>query len=300
MERRAAPQPIQDVSETALMVAMWRAAENTHPNPLYCDPLALKLAGDRGREIIRGLPRGHKSISHWMMAIRTRVIDDLIREAVANGVDLVLNLGAGLDTRPYRLELPANLCWMEVDCAKITELKESRLFGQKPACKLKRVSCDLVDISSRRALLASASEKGRNTLVLTEGVIPYLSEEEVAALASDLNKYPCFRYWIVDYFSPFITKYRQAQIRKMRIENAPFKFAPEDYFGFFLKHGWQVKDVRYIVDAAQKLGRPAPPWIRLRFAFRGLFLSPEERDRRKNSMAYVLFEPYLRPQPSRR
>src|SRR5215469_10556309 len=160
MERRTAPQPIQDVSETALMVAMWRAAENSHPNPLYHDPLALKLAGDRGKEIIKGLPKGSKSLSHWMMAIRTRVIDDLVREAVANGVDLVLNLGAGLDTRPYRLELPSNLCWVEVDCAKITELKDSRLFGHKPACKLTRVSCDLADVSSRRALLASASEKG--------------------------------------------------------------------------------------------------------------------------------------------
>jgi methyltransferase (TIGR00027 family) len=293
MERRVvAPQPIQDVSETALMVAMWRAAENTHPNPLYRDPLALKLAGDRGKEIIRRLPKGQTSIGHWMMAIRTHVIDDLIREAVVDGVDLLLNLGAGLDTRPYRLELPSKLCWVEADCAKIIELKESRLFGDKPACQLKRVCCDLTDVSSRRALLALASEKGRNALVLTEGVIPYLSEEEVGALASDLNKYPCFRYWVADYFSPVVRKNRQAQIKKM-LENAPFKFDPEDYFGFFLSHGWQAKDVRYIVDAAQKLGRPAPTWARVMFALRGLFLSAEEIDRRKNSMAYVLFEQRL-------
>ncbi len=296
MKPRVAPQPIQDVSETALMVAMWRAAENTHPNPLYRDLLALKLAGDRGREITKGLPKGRTSISYWMMAIRTRVIDDLIREAVADGVDLVLNLGAGLDTRPYRLALPSNLCWVEVDCAKIIELKESRLFGEKPACKLKRAACDLADVSSRQAVLASASEQGRNTLVLTEGVIPYLSEEEVGALASDLNNYSCFRYWVVDYFSPLIRKYLQAQSRKM-LENAPFKFAPEDYFDFFLSHGWQAKDVRYIVDAAQKLGRRPPTRVRVMFALRGLFLSPEERNQRKNCMAYVLFEPRLRLQP---
>ena len=82
----------------------------------------------------------------------------------------------------------------------------------------------------------------------------------------------------------------------MRIENAPFKFVPGDYFGFFLSHGWQAKDVRYIVDAAQKLGRPAPTWVRVMFALRGLFLSLEERDQRKNSMAYVLFEPCHPPQ----
>jgi methyltransferase (TIGR00027 family) len=251
----------------------------------------LKLAGDRGREIIKGFPKAGTSISRWMMAIRTRVIDDLIREAVADGVDLVLNLGAGLDTRPYRMELPSHLYWVEVDCAKIIELKESCLFGEKPVCKLERVSCDLADASARQALLASASEKSRNALVLTEGVIPYLSEEGVGALASDLNKYPCFQHWVTDYFSPLIRKYSQAQSKKMRMENAPFKFAPKDYFGFFLTHGWQAKDVRYIVDAAQKLGRPAPIWVRVMFTLRGLFLSPEEREQRKNSMAYVLFEP---------
>jgi methyltransferase (TIGR00027 family) len=291
MERKAAPQPIQDVSETALMVAMWRAAENTHPNPLYHDPLTLKLAGDRGREIIKSLPKARTSISRWMMAIRTRVIDDLIRETVAGGADLVLNLGAGLDTRPYRMQLPSNLYWLEVDTAKIIGLKESCLSGDKPVCKLERVSCDLADASARQALLASVSERGRNALVLTEGVIPYLSEEEAGALASDLNKHACFRYWVADYFSPFITKYRQVQSKKLRLENAPFKFAPKDYFDFFLSHGWRAKDVRYLVDAARKLGRPAPTWLRVMFSLRALFLSPEKCDQLSNSMAYILFEP---------
>jgi methyltransferase (TIGR00027 family) len=297
MERRVAPQPIQDVSETALMVAMWRAAENTHPNPLYRDPLALKLAGSRGMEIIKGIPKRYGSMSRWMMAIRTRIIDDLIREAVGGGADLVLNLGAGLDTRPYRMQLPSNLYWVEVDCAKIIGLKESCLSGEKPVCKLERVSCDLADAPARQALLASVSEKGRNAVVLTEGVIPYLSEEEAGALASDLNKYPCFRHWIADYFSPYVTKYRQARIKKMRMENAQFRFAPKDYFDFFLSQGWHAKDVRYIVEAAKKFGRPPPALISLLFAFRGLFLSSEARDQRKKSMAYVLFEPSLKYQP---
>jgi methyltransferase (TIGR00027 family) len=290
MERRVAPLPIQDVSETALMVAIWRAAENAHPNPLFRDPLALKLAGDRGREIVSGLPKARASIGHWMMAIRTRVIDDLIRAAVADGVDLVLNLGAGLDTRPYRLELPSNLCWVEVDTPKIVELKESRLFGEKPVCKLERVSCDLADASSRRALLASVSGKSRSALILTEGVICYLSEEDVGALASDLNQYPCFRYWIADYYSPVINKYRQAQSKKLGMQNAPFKFFPEDYFGFFRSHGWEARDVQYMGDAAQKLGRPAPAWIRIVFVLRGLLMSSEKRDQQRKSMAYVLFE----------
>jgi O-methyltransferase involved in polyketide biosynthesis len=101
--------PIQDVSETALMVVVWRAHENDHPKPLYRDPFALKLAGERGKQIAAHFPKIRKMISCWMMAIRTRIIDELIEHAADNGVDTVLNLGAGLDTRPYRLNLPKEL-----------------------------------------------------------------------------------------------------------------------------------------------------------------------------------------------
>src|SRR5580692_642368 len=104
--------PIQDVSETALMVAMWRARENEHPKPLFRDPFAAKLAGERGRQIIAGLPKRRAFMSHWMMAIRTAIIDEMIRKAIAEGVDTILNLGAGLDTRPYRMDLPGDLLWI--------------------------------------------------------------------------------------------------------------------------------------------------------------------------------------------
>ena len=187
------------------------------------------------------------------MAIRTRIIDDLIDEAVAGGVDLVLNLGAGLDTRPYRMNLPKGLTWMEVDREKIIDLKARELADETPACHLERMSCDLANSAARRALLEAVAKKAKTALVLTEGVIPYLTEAEVGELATDLREYPAFRYWIADYFSPFVLKYRQGQTKKMRMENAPFKFEPKDYFGFFLAHGWRPKETRSIVEAAERL-----------------------------------------------
>ena len=67
--------PIQDVSETALMVAMWRSLESQRPEPLFRDHLAERLAGERGREIMAGASRMRRQIASWMMAIRTRLID---------------------------------------------------------------------------------------------------------------------------------------------------------------------------------------------------------------------------------
>ena len=56
-----------------------------------------------------------------------------------HGVDLVVNLAAGLDTRPYRMALPPSLRWVEVDLPDILDYKEEILAGAAPACALERV-----------------------------------------------------------------------------------------------------------------------------------------------------------------
>src|ERR1700681_2169871 len=92
---------ISNVSDTALWVASLRGQEGTRADAVFHDPLATTLAGTRGRMIARSLPRG--SLMAWAIAVRTSAIDRLITQALEMGVDTVLNLGAGLDTRPYRM-----------------------------------------------------------------------------------------------------------------------------------------------------------------------------------------------------
>ena len=72
------------------------------------------------------------------MVIRTVIIDDLIKRAIAKGVDTIINLGAGLDTRPYRMDLPRSLRWIEVDYFHVIALKETRLAEETPRCRLER------------------------------------------------------------------------------------------------------------------------------------------------------------------
>ena len=67
--------------------------------------------GEQGRAIARAILRS--VMIEWGMIIRTSAIDRLINEALIAGVDMVLNLGAGLETRPYRMKLPASLRWVE-------------------------------------------------------------------------------------------------------------------------------------------------------------------------------------------
>jgi methyltransferase (TIGR00027 family) len=282
---------IRDVSDTAFMVAAYRAIETQRSDALFRDPLAEKLAGRRGQEIVANLPR-RVHFGKWFVAIRTHVIDGLLEAAIAEGVDLVLNLGAGLDTRPYRMKLPPSLRWVEVDYPKIVDLKERILAAEKPRCRLERVRLDLADVPARRQLLTEIAGEAHKVLVLTEGVIPYLSAEEVASLAGDLRQERTFVYWIIDYLSPEARRYRKRVEKKMNMENAPFRFDPIDYFGFFVAHGWNVKDVRYIPEEAQKLNRAPeiPVLLRWKMRFGRIFAAGRLKESFLKSVAYALLE----------
>jgi methyltransferase (TIGR00027 family) len=247
--------PIQNVSDTAFMVAAWRARESERPDALFRDPLAARLAGEHGRRIIDGLP-GRVFLGGWSVAIRTCIIDDFITTALADGTDTVLNLGAGLDTRPYRMELPETLRWIEVDFPRVIELKEGLLAGERPRCRLERVRLDLSAADERESFLSEIAASSKNVLVLTEGVIPYLSEDEVIALSRDLRSHASMRQWIADYFSPAAYRYRKRRGISTAMKSAPFRFEPADYFGFFRDLGWKPKAIRYIPEEARRLKRP--------------------------------------------
>ncbi len=270
-------QVIQNVSDTAFMVAGFRALESERAEPLFRDPLAWTLAGDHGRQILATVPKTF--VGGWSVVIRTVIIDEFIQQAIEQGVDTILNLGAGLDTRPYRMELPKTLRWVEVDFPHVIDLKESRLADERPNCRLDRIRLDLTDRALRQQLLAEVSESAEKILVLTEGVVPYLSNDEVAELADDLRA-ANIRFWIVDYFSPQALRYgRKLRTRFMR--NAPFQFEPPNWFAFFDKRGWRALEVRYIAEEAERLGRPIPLPLHLKLwlTLVALFASRGRRER---------------------
>jgi O-methyltransferase involved in polyketide biosynthesis len=85
---------------------------------------------------------------------------------------------------------------IEADYPDMIAFKESRLAGQAPCCKLTRLKLDLADASARRQMLAGVEGSAKKMLVLTEGVIPYLTEKAVGSLADDLRALKSARWWI--------------------------------------------------------------------------------------------------------
>lgn len=281
---------IQHVSDTAFMIAHHRAAESARPDALFRDPLAGRLAGDKGRAIAESFPTA--AMTGWVVAIRTVVIDQLLREAIERGVDRIVNLGAGLDTRPYRLELPGDLTWFEVDYPEVIAFKEERLRSEAPRCRLERAGLDLSVGATRGELLARIAARGGRVLVLTEGVVPYLDADQVSALAADLRGLARLDSWILEYLSPDSHAYKRAGVTR-HMRQAPFEFQPPDWFAFFAARGWHARDVRYLPVEATRLGRRPPLSWRMRL-MRSLvrpLMPVRRRERFMKSMGYVALEP---------
>jgi len=286
---------IENVSDTAFWIAHYRAVESERPNALFRDPLAGRLAGERGQKIASSMPM--PMMTAWTVVIRTTIIDDYIRTAILEGVDTILNLGAGLDTRPYRMELPKSLLWIEADYSQTIEYKEERLADQTPHCRLERVKIDLADVSARRDMLSQVDRRAGKLLILTEGVLPYLAEPEAASLAEDIRSLSHVALWIVDYFSPAMAKWRERGGMKQKMRNAPFKFMPVDWFGFFAQRGWRAREIRYLAQEGERLKRPIqlPLPIAVLAALRRLFASKRQREQYRKFSGYVLLEPAAIP-----
>jgi methyltransferase (TIGR00027 family) len=253
---------LRNISDTARWTAAYRARETARSDALFRDPLAARLAGERGESIRRQMAAGGAD-NEWAFLVRTHLFDRAIQGRVAAGVRTVVNLAAGLDARPYRMELPAGLEWVEIDLPEIVVDKEEALAGEPARCRLERVALDLSDRAARRDALG----RFPGGLAITEGLLVYLSDEQVAELGRDLAAAE-LDYWLLDLGSPALVKMVQATIGRLTAAaGAPLRFGPREGVAFFEPLGWKPASVEGVFEAAMKLGRvpqellaaPPPP-----------------------------------------
>ncbi len=249
---------IPHISHSALWVAYYRAMESKRKDALFHDPYAELLAGERGKQIVENT-KGWKN-GAWPMIVRTAVLDEFImRTIVQDNIDTVINLAAGLDTRPYRLDLPSSLRWIEVDLPDILNYKEEKLAAAKPRCKVERMRIDLGDSDARRKLFGEINHDAERAFVITEGLLIYLGREEVAGLARDLKAQESFRWWTVDIATPVLLGWLlNNSFRQFAEGDIQMKFAPEEGPGFFKQFGCKVAESRLVSKESRRLKREMP------------------------------------------
>ncbi|KAK9826652.1 hypothetical protein WJX74_007947 [Apatococcus lobatus] len=129
------------VSYSAQMVAAYRALESEQEDALFQDLLAESLAGPAAMEDARlqtpewikgeGSAGGQKRrrVQYSRMAVRTKFIDDCIAQSLTSqeGLKQVVLLGAGMDSRAWRMPMPEGVSWFEVDMADVLLAKQKAL-----------------------------------------------------------------------------------------------------------------------------------------------------------------------------
>ena len=248
--------PIRNVSDTALWVAIYRAIETERADAHFRDPYARRLGGARGQAIVDALPSGAQTA--WPLIVRTSVMDDIVQQCVRQGVRTVLNLAAGLDARPYRLPLPADLRWLHVDMPEMIDYFRDAMAGETPKCRVEFIAADLRDADARRAVFAKAAEEGP-VLAITEGLVIYLEADDVAALARDLHDIARAQWWLLDLASPRLLKILEKRWSPtLKGGNAPFRFGPEEGTAWFAPYGWREREWHSTWTDAMRLKRTPP------------------------------------------
>ena len=254
-------QMIQCVSDTARWAAFVRAVESERPDGHFRDRYARRLAGKRGEALVQHMPKAKNAA--WSIVVRTHLIDEMILRQVAAGVDTVINLAAGLDTRPLRLPLPATLRWIEIDLPQLIEEKDAALVGETPSCSLERLGLDLRDRAARREIFRRIGDGSRQTLVVSEGLLIYLPASEVASLAEDLVEPATFGSWVFDLASPLLLHQMQRLWGDaMTRGDAALQFAPPERTAFFLPQGWIPSEIQSVFEEGRRLRREMPrAWL---------------------------------------
>jgi methyltransferase (TIGR00027 family) len=231
------------------MVAACRALEFECADGFVRDPFAARLAGERGMAMLQALP--NPVVMRFGIAVRSRFMDELLLEALASSpISAVVSVGCGLDTRPWRLELPPDLRWIEVDFADMLDYKEALMSAETPRCRRERITADLNDAAQRRTIYAAAGSAP--SLMITEGLLMYLPAATVDALAAEACQESGIAHWMSDITTTaFANAINMDTFRSVRNLQASDFLHGEQILDVARRHGWTTAARRsYLTDMA--------------------------------------------------
>lgn len=256
---------ISHVSDTALMVAACRALETDSADGFVRDPFAARLAGERGMAMLRALPQ--PEMMRFGIGVRSRFMDELVLETLASEeIATVLSLGCGLDSRPWRLEVPPDLRWIEVDFADMLDYKNVVMSAETPRCQREFISANANDAAQRRNLYKAVGPAP--ALMITEGFLMYLPAATVEALAAEAWQESGIAHWMSDITATAFMKAIQMDTPpSVRNMQAPDCLNGEQILESIRSQGWRtaarrsyITDMGFAMERAQRMfgDRPKP------------------------------------------
>lgn len=255
---------LRGVPATAVGVALIRERESARVDRLYSDPLASAFVEAaraacpaeewaRIEELVDPFYEGR--------TVGVRLGDDRVREWTAAGCGQLVILGAGLDTRAFRLALPEDLPVFEVDLPELFAFKEPVLAeaGARPSCRRVVVRADLRG-DWPTPLRAAGFDPSVSTAWLEEGVLGYLDQPAARAVATAITELSATGS---RFAAPRIevdeSQRHYRELKRLAFgadgDRRQLRGLGPDAEGWLTRHGWHTEFRRWD-DLVAPLGRP--------------------------------------------
>jgi methyltransferase (TIGR00027 family) len=251
-------------AQTAFGPMVQAAIEQYEPpdRRLVSDDLALSILPAGQRAMVRAMrwpllrrltiSAGEQAVpGSWaLIACRKRFIDDKLDEALGEGeINTVVVLGAGMDTRAYRIARRSDIPVFEVDLPLNIERKKTavqRAIGAVPA-SIHLVALDFERDDLIDALAAHGYRADARTFFIWEGVTQYLTEEAARATLGALQETPAGSRLVFTYvrkdFIDGVNMYHAAILyKRFRQRQQVWRFGldPDQVSEFVAGYGWRL------------------------------------------------------------
>jgi methyltransferase (TIGR00027 family) len=271
-----------EVGWTALLTAYGRAQESAAADPLFSDPFAADFvaqAADVKLNARQPLPRlgparDDDSSTLWTsfrfyFAQRTPFYDRKVIQAVDDGIRQVVILGAGLDSRAYRLGLPTDLRLFEIDQAAVLKFKAEVLDRRhaRPTCQRIPLIADVTG-GLAEPLQASGFDPSKPTLWVAEGLLMYLTRHTADRLLADVTGLSAPNSRIVSEY--FIRRWTNNDVGYAALSDQDktawdllmeaFRYGPDDTSptDWLAAQGWTTNHLTTVVEEGRAAHRVIP------------------------------------------
>jgi methyltransferase (TIGR00027 family) len=243
---------IQDVVGTAFIVAEYRGREDAEQDPLYRDTITRLFLSNQTREaadrVAAGFPPGRQGVR-----LRTRYFDDRLDEELDRGCRQVVILGAGLDARGIRKQVP-DVTYFEIDDASILNFKQARLAEAGIGARVVFIPGNYIVDDTLRLLAANGFDFNLPTYIIWEGNTMYLSRPTVLKVLTDLRSSLGEFAVSFDYVTEAVIAYETGDerlssfVKRFADMGAPWNFGIDDLDTFVNDAGLRVVDNVEVIE----------------------------------------------------
>lgn len=240
---------INTISNTAFYCCGIRMEDAQRKKPVCNDQFAKRFMDEKALEIFE--PFRSETMANISNVTRCRIIDDILRDEITKNVNTsVITIGAGFDTRPYRLQGGR---WFELDEPQVIDYKNEKLPVSECKNSLERISIDFSNESLSDKLKVINSEEP--VIIVIEGVFMYLEPENILHTINALQL--CFPIHVLlcDLMNKsFFEKYARKTHTKLVDAGGTFTTRPEKPTEIFISNNYVEIDHIPINRRARELG----------------------------------------------